>query len=73
MKDWDLWLLVFVYTLTFFWFGLWVQKKYDQFQLTKFTESAWTEGCKRCADFEKNACERDQLQGVPEHPKPLSK
>lgn len=69
MRTWDLWLLVGIYTITFFWFGLWVQKKADQWQLKKWTDAAWIEGCGRCSQFEKNACQRDTLQGVPKHPK----
>lgn len=67
LKDWDLWLCIIVYTITFFWFGMWVQKKYDQFQLKQFEDSAWSDGCRQCAQFEKNQCERDNtLQGVKE-------
>lgn len=58
-----------VYTITFFWFGLWVQTRLDQRQLKKWTIKAWTEGCNICAEFEKKSCERDQLQGITEHPK----
>lgn len=71
MEDWDLWLCIAVYTITFFWFGMWVQKKYDQFQLQKFEEVAWTDGCKKCAQFEKDACARDQLQGAEHEPAKL--
>jgi hypothetical protein len=69
MRTWDLWLAIIVYTITFFWFGLWVQKRVDQWQLKKWTTAAWSEGCNRCAQFEKDACARDQLQGVIEHKK----
>lgn len=69
MRTWDLWVCIGVYTVTFFWFGLWVQKKSDQHQLRKWTGEAWSEGCNRCAQFEKDAQARDQLQGVPEHRK----
>lgn len=60
---------LFVYTITFFWFGMWVQKQADQWQLKKWQDAAWTDGCRKCAEFEKAACERDQLQGVPKHHK----
>lgn len=54
-----------VYTVTIFWFGLWVQKCSDQRQLRKFEEAAFSDGCKKCAEFEKLDCQRDnQLQGV---------
>ena len=66
-ENWDLLLAVVVYTVTIFWFGLWCQKKSDQRQLKRFTDTAWTKGCNRCAQFEKDKCERDQLQGVPVH------
>lgn len=69
MRTWDLWLCLGVYTITFFWFGMWIQKTYDNFQLKGFEETAWNRGCYQCAGFEKGACERDQLQGVSEHPK----
>ncbi len=55
-----------VYTITFFCFGMWIQTKVDQIQLKAFTDTAWREGCHACAEFEKNACARDTLQGVRE-------
>jgi ABC-type maltose transport system permease subunit len=67
VRTWDLWLCIIVYTITFFWFGLWVQKRYDQYQLKAFEDAAFTDGCKKCAQFEKLECQRDQLQGVPKH------
>lgn len=64
MKDWDLCLCLIVYSVSIFGLGLFLQMKVDQMQLRKFEEKAWTEGCNRCAQFEKDACGRDQLQGV---------
>lgn len=69
MRTWDLWLCVLIYTVTFFWFGMWVQKRSDQRQLAQWYDETWTKGCRECAQFEKNVCARDQLQGVVEHPR----
>jgi hypothetical protein len=55
--------LITVYTITFFWFGMWIQSRVDQWQLQKYEEAAFSDGCKKCAQFEKAACDRDQLQG----------
>jgi hypothetical protein len=55
---------IIVYTITFFWFGMWIQKCSDNRQLKVFEEAAFTDGCKKCAMFEKMECQRDQLQGT---------
>lgn len=69
MKNWDLFLLLLLYTFMLIWFGMWVQTKVDQYQLKQWLESSWVDGCHQCGEFEKNACGRDQLQGILEHPK----
>jgi hypothetical protein len=56
--------MVFVYTIAFFGLGMFLQMKADQMQLKKFTDAAWREGCKTCAQFEENKCKRDELQGI---------
>lgn len=65
MSDtWGLWGCIIVYTATIFWFGLFLQTKSDQRQLRVFEETAFSDGCKKCAQFEKLQCERDNtLQG----------
>lgn len=55
---------LFVYSISILGLGMFVQMKADQWQLKKFTDAAWKEGCHTCAQFEKNACQRDQLQGI---------
>lgn len=70
MKDnWVLLITILVYTVIFFWFGMWIQRRYDNYQLKKFTDTAWSQGCHECAQFEINECLRDNLQGIPEHPR----
>lgn len=67
-KDWDLWLCVIIYTVTFFWFGMWVQKKSDQWQLKKITDDVWTQGCRTCAKFEREKWLRDNTLFGAEEP-----
>lgn len=69
MKDWDLLLLVVVYTIVMVGFGGWAEWRIIQYQMPRIADHYWTDGCRKCAQFEKDACERDQLQGVPEHKK----
>ena len=64
MRTWDLWLCIIIYTITLVWFGGWAEYKLLGFQLKKIEEKVWSEGCNRCAQFEKDACARDQLQGI---------
>ena len=72
MKDWDLWLCAIVYTATLFWFGTWVQRKYDQSQIERMVDASWVDGCRKCARYERDKCERDSsIGGVPEHPRPI--
>lgn len=71
MRTWDLWLVIIVYTITFFWFGEWVQKKSDQRQLKQWMEEAWTKGYRECAQFEIDTCMRDQLRGVRKEPEKI--
>ena len=59
-----LFFVIFFYSITIFFFGMWVQKTADNWQLKKFTDAAWTEGCKTCAKFEDDKCKRDELQGM---------
>lgn len=57
--------LVFIaYTSLMFLVGMELQKHYDQHQLAGWQEQTWTTGCNQCAQWEKNQCARDQLQGV---------
>lgn len=58
-----------VYSMSIFGLGLFIQMKADQWQLKKFTDASWRKGCVMCAEFEQNACARDQLQGVPPTPR----
>lgn len=64
MKNWGLYLCIAIYTIVFFWLGMRSQMKYDQLQLKGWEEQAWTQGCHICAQFAKDDCSRDQLQGV---------
>ena len=59
---------IIVYTITFFWFGMWVQKRSDNMQLQKFENDAFTDGCQKCAAFERITCFQDKLQGVESSP-----
>lgn len=68
---WGLWVCIIVYTATFFWFGMFVYKISDQHQLADLNDAAWVDGCKKCAQFEKNKCERDLLQGESHEPAKL--
>ena len=64
MRDiWGLIICIVVYTTTFFWFGMFLQMKSDQRQLKVFEKTAFTDGCNKCAEFEKMECKRDELQG----------
>lgn len=73
MKDWDLWLVIALYSIALVWFGGWIEYKIVNVQLPGIVDKAWTEGCKRCGQIEKEACVRDNtLFGVPEHPQPIS-
>jgi len=52
-----------VYTVTMVWFGMWAQKISDTQQIKAFEEAAFTDGCRKCAQFERLQCQRDQVQG----------
>lgn len=69
MEDLGLWVCIIVYSALLFWSGMWGQTKLDQRQLKQFEENSWTDGCTKCAQFEKDACARGQLQGIVDHPK----
>lgn len=60
------WLCLGIYTVSIFWFGLWCQTRIDTAQIRQLQDAAFDSGCKRCAQFEKEECQRDQLQGVEE-------
>lgn len=71
MNKWEileLLAMLFVYTATVLFAGAYIQRKYDQYQLKGFEVQAWRDGCNACKEFEQNACERDQLQGVRSEP-----
>ena len=64
MKWLGLILLLLIYSLTWFGFGMFIQTKADQRQLKGFMDAAFTDGCNKCAQFEIDKFNRDQLQGV---------
>jgi len=53
-----------VYTLVMFLFGGWIEWRIVNYQLPKIIDKAWVDGCRKCAQFEKDAAAHDQLQGV---------
>jgi hypothetical protein len=72
MRTWDLWAVICLYSLGLFLFGFWVEYRLANLQLKRIVEQAYSEGCDRCAQFEKDACTRDNtLQGTVDHPEPI--
>jgi hypothetical protein len=64
MKDWDLLIVICLYSLGLFLFGFWVEYRLANLQLPRIAERAWSDGCNRCVQFQKDEEARDQLQGV---------
>lgn len=65
MKDWDLYALIIFYTLVMIAFGGFLEYQVFKLQMPELSNHYWTEGCKACAKFERDRCERDNLL-VPE-------
>ena len=65
MSDNACMLLVFVvFSIAMLALGATIEKKYITGFIPRIAEQQWMDGCNKCAQFEKAACERDQIQGV---------